>query len=65
MEIKSGMVFRDPKGDKFIVVNTFIEKGKKVITYKYWLKHKRRWIFKTDFEYLFIISFDYGWKWDK
>jgi hypothetical protein len=42
----------------------FNEGEEEVVTYRYWLKHKKRWKFETDFKELFLIAFDYGWKWE-
>ena len=64
MEIKRGMIFRDLQGTKCVIANTFMEGENEVVTYRYWLKHKKRWVFKTDFTRLFLIAFDYGWKWE-
>ena len=64
MEIKIGATFRDVNGTKCHVVNTFNECEEEVITYKYWVKSKQRWVFKTDFTELFLIAFRYGWEWD-
>ena len=58
------MVFRNLQGTKFHIANVFNEGEKEVVTYKYWLKHKKRWEFKTEFKELFLISFDYGWEWE-
>lgn len=58
------MIFRDLDGKKCVIVNTFMEGKEQVVTYRYWLKLKRRWVFKTDFTRLFIIAFDYGWRWE-
>ena len=64
MEIKRGMIFRNINGVKCYVANVFNEGEEEIVTYRYWLKHKKRWVFKTDFKELFLIAFDYGWKWE-
>ncbi len=64
MEITVGMVFHRLDGKKCTVSNVFKFRGKEVITYRYWLKRKQIWVFESDFKHLFLIAFDYGWKWD-
>ena len=64
MEIKRGMIFRNLQGTKCHIANVFKEGDEEVVTYRYWISHKKRWCFVTDFKELFLIAFDYGWKWD-
>ena len=64
MDITVGKKFRNSKGTKCHVVNIFNDNGKTIITYKYWMKRKKIWVYETDFLYLFLIGFEYGWEWD-
>ncbi len=64
MELKRGVNFRNIRGTKCYIANVFNEGDHKVVTYRYWLKHKQRWKFETEFKELFLIGFDYGWKWE-
>ena len=64
MEIERGMTFRDLGNTKHYIANVFLEGDEEVITYRYWLKTRKRWIFKTEFKVLFLIQFNYGWKWE-
>ena len=64
MKIERGMTFRCPRGIKYVIANTFMEKDDEVVTYRHWIKHKKRWEFVTEFKSLFLIGFDYGWKWE-
>lgn len=63
-KIKRGQVFRDLDGTKCYVANVFLEGKEEIVTYRYWVKHKQRWRFKTEFVGIFLIAFDYGWKWE-
>jgi len=63
MELKVGMTFRNLEKTKCVVVNIFNDGPYEVVTYKYWVRRKRQWIFKTDYTHLFLIAFEYGWKW--
>lgn len=65
MEIKRGMTFRDLQGKKCVIANVFLEGDLEVVTYRYWSKRKQTWFFETDFMDIFLIAFDYGWKWIK
>ena len=58
------MIFRNLEGTKCYVVNVFKEGENEVVTYRYWMKRRKRWRFETDFKDLFLIAFDYGWKWE-
>jgi len=64
MEIKRGMIFRDIRGNKCYVANVFNEGKEEVVTYRYWIKSRKRWTFETNFKDLFLIAFDYGWYWE-
>lgn len=69
MEAKRGMIFRNLEGTKCVVANVFKEgdsdDSDEVVTYRYWIKHKKRWRFETNFKVIFLIAFNYGWKWEK
>lgn len=63
-EIKRGMIFRDTERHKCYIANVFNEGDNEVVTYRYWRKFKLRWIFKTEFKEIFLIGFEYSWKWE-
>lgn len=65
MEIKRGMVFRDIRGTKCYIANVFMEGETEVVTYRFWVRNSKRWVFKTEFKDLFLIAFDYGAIWEK
>lgn len=64
MELKKGMVFRNLEGTKCVIANTFMEGERQVVTYKYYIQHQKRWVFKTKFSDLFLRAFNRGWKWE-
>jgi hypothetical protein len=65
-EIKVGMMFRDNQKTKCRIVNVFTDDEEMIVTYKYWLPHKRRWQFKTEYAEVFLIGFSHGpWTWIK
>lgn len=63
-EIKRGMIFRNATGLKCHVANVFNEGDLEVVTYRFWVKHKSYWVFKTDFKEIFLIGFEYNWEWE-
>ena len=62
--IKRGMTFRNLQKVKCHIANVFNEGEEEVVTYRWWSKRSKRWVFETDFKDLFLIAFDYGWKWE-
>lgn len=63
-EIKRGMVFRDTERRKCYVANIFSEGENEVLTYRYWNRYGKCWIFKTQWKQNFLIGFEYSWKWE-
>ena len=61
-----GKSFYNRFGRKCHIVNIFLDGDKEVITYKYWLKHRRWWIYESMPLRLFKIDFEFGgFKWAK
>ncbi len=61
--IEVGKKFYNPQSVKNHVVRIFLDDDCEIIVYKYWSKKRQGWIYKSDELDLFLIGFDYGWKW--
>lgn len=64
MEVKSKK-FRDYKGNLGHIVSEFEDNGEKIVTYKFYYRHKNRWYYHSDYLELFLIGFKHGWEWVK
>lgn len=58
------MVFRNLDGTKCYIANVFMEGENEIVTYRYWVKGRQKWRFETDFKRIFLLAFNYGWKWE-
>jgi len=63
MELKRGLIFRNLTGVKCYVANVFKEGDNDIVTFRYWNKYRKKWVFVTEFEGDFIIRFEGGAKW--
>lgn len=63
--IQIGDKFYDHYRKKYHIVNIFKDGGEEIVTYKFWVKRKKRWYYESDYKRLFVIRFDYGWEWTK
>ena len=63
IEIKAGDKFYNVRGEKCHVINLFFDDNYQVIVYRRWNNHSKSWVLIADYVDLFLIAFDYGWKW--
>lgn len=61
--VKIGDQFYDLNKTKHHIVNVFKDGKYEIVTYKFWSKRKQRWYYESDYLRLFMIAFDYGFKW--